>query len=261
MKITEKLKDVLSEADLASLESAIKEMVTEEAQRRAELIAEERIKKVEAIAEEYVQKEITQKTAELVESYDDKMNVLETKLCKALDTFLDSEISEKISDDLLEKIAINETLRPVVDGIKAIFSENSLELDTEGSKIVKKLQRKLEGAEKDLSESIQEKMTLTEKLEKVAVSNLISEKTDGLTDEQASRVKKMFEDKSFEDVEKSIDGIVDMVISEENSVENTVEDDDSQEEETVAAGDGIEEEKTILKEEVSSLKKITQRYL
>lgn len=244
-EILKKFKDVLTEEDLKSFQEEITKFLTEESEKRSKLLYEEKVKELEANTEKYLDeaKEEIKKT--LIEDYDKKMEELEEKLVIALDTFCDKHIAEKISNDLISKIAINETLLPVVNGIKKVFENSHLELDTEGTGIVKKLQEEKENLSKQLSETIAEKLTiieekikLSESLEKISVKSLILEKVEGLSDEQKERVVKMFENKKFDEVKSNIDSMIDLVIKEEVKPNP-----DSKDTKTIVEGDGIKDTK------------------
>jgi hypothetical protein len=152
----------------------------------------------------------------LEKEYDEKLDELETKLIETLDKFLDSEISEEISDEMLERVAINETLKPIVEGIQNVFSENHIELDSDGAKKIKELSDSLESVKSELSETIAEKMELSELAEKGATKLLLIEKTEGLSKAQKDRINVILEDKSFDETESKIDDIINFVIEDEN---------------------------------------------
>ena len=167
-KITDKIKDILTPKDLQIFEAAVESMVKEKV-----ALAEEEMKtKYDTIAEEYVSKQVAERLetekAQIVEDYDLKLESLEKKIVTKLDSFLDHVIAEQISDETLEKIALNEVALPVINGIKKIFSENYVELDTDGSKLIEEAQKAKTDIEKQLSESLQKNMELEERLEKTA---------------------------------------------------------------------------------------------
>jgi hypothetical protein len=214
-KITDKIKESLTPEDMKVFEGAIESMISEKVAERVKLAEEEMKNKYDSIAEEYVTKTVseqleTEKT-KLVEEYDTKIVDLEKKIVTKLDSFLEHVITEQISDSMIEKIALNEVLLPVVEGVKKVFFENNIDLDSEGEKIVSEKTKAIEELEKNLSESIAKNMELEERLEKTATFLLISEKTDSMTDTQKSRVLKMFKDKSFDEVKEKIDTFVEMV--------------------------------------------------
>lgn len=264
-KITDKIREILTPKDLEIFESAIETMVKEKV-----ALAEEELKtKYDDLAEKYVAKTVSEKLesekAKLVEEYDTKLESLEKKIVTKLDSFLDHVISEQISDETLEKIALNEVSLPVIDGIKKVFSENHIELQSEGTKMIEEAQKAKTDLEKQLSESIAKNMELEERLEKTATYLLISEKTEGLTDTQKKRVVKMFKDKSFDEVKDKIDTFVEMVKETVEKKEEKVE--ESTEHKTVDAviteEDHIEEpkKKVVTEEKEFTYTETANRYL
>lgn len=253
--ITEKFKEVLTEEDLTSIKDLLVQIVNEEAKKVSSLLTEEKTKEIQAASEKYIEEAKEEFKKEIEKDYDLKLEQLEEKLIVTLDQLIETEISKNISDELLTKIAINETLMPLVDGIKKVFSDNLVELDVEGTGTVAKLKTENEKLQEELSKSIAEKMTINEEktellgtIEKIYVKSFIADKVVGLTEEQKERVTKMFEGKKFDEVQDQIDSMIDILIKEENSVS-----DDKKE--TIVEDDGIKtEKKKIVKEEYSAIK-------
>lgn len=223
--ITQKIRELLTPEDLRVFESAVESMIEEKTQDRlSELIQlkEEELKaKYESLAEEYVNLEVDKKLSEekakLIESYDKKLSLLEQKVVTKLDAYLDHVISEQISDEMLEQIAINETLQPVVEGIRNVFSNNHLKIDSKAQSTVNSLKESVNELKSELSESIEKRMELENKLEQSAVYLLISEKTNGLKRSDKQRVVEMFKNKDFDEVEQNIDNYL-QLIKESNNV-------------------------------------------
>jgi len=217
--ITKKIRELLTPEDLKIFESAVESMIEEKTQEKLSALIqlkEEELKdKYESLAEEYVQKEVvtrlTEEKAKLVESYDKKLSLLEQKVVTKLDAYLDHIISEQISDEMIEKIAINETLQPVVEGIRNVFSNNHLKLNSNAQAKVDKLQDTVNELKNELSESIDKRIVLEDKLEKSAVYLLISEKTNGLKRSDKQRVVEMFKGKEFDEVEQNIDNYLQLI--------------------------------------------------
>jgi hypothetical protein len=214
-KITDKIKEILTEADLKTFETALDEMVAEKVKVKSELMFEEYRTKTDALAETYcaerIKAETEKKTVELVESYDAKLENLEKKVVSKLDSFLDHVITEQISDATIEKIAINETMQPVVEGIKKVLKEHFIEVDAEGTEVIKEAQNKATEMEKKVSELIEKNMELEGKMEKTATYLLISENTEGMLPSQKNRVVKMFKDKHFDEVQEKIGSFVELI--------------------------------------------------
>jgi hypothetical protein len=251
-KFVDKFKDVLTEEDLVTFKTDVNNFLTEEAQKRADLIVEEKTKEIQEATEKYIVEAKEEIKNELMEDYDLKMEQLEEKMVATLDQLIDQEISNNISDEILTKVAINETLEPVVDGIKKVFSNNLIELDVEGDGVISKLKLENENLQKELSESIADKMVISEEkksledtLEKISVKSLISEKVEGLSDTQKERIVNLFENKKFDDVKSNIDSMIEQVISEENKTDEKTENE-------IIEGDGIKEEKPVIKESYSA---------
>ena len=217
--ITQKIRELLTPEDLKIFEGAIGSMIDEKVQDKLsdliQLKEDELKSKYEALAEEYVQKkvdtELTEEKAKLVESYDSKLALLEQKIVTKLDSYLDHVISEQISDEMLEKIAINETLTPVVEGIRSVFTDNHLKLDSKAQATMNGLGSELSETKGELSESIDKRIQLESKLEQSAVYLLISEKTNGLKKSDKQKVVEMFKEKEFDEVEKNIDNYLSLI--------------------------------------------------
>lgn len=265
-KITQKIKKLLTQEDLKVFESAIDAMVTDQVNKQvkekvgniATLKEEELKKKYDNIVEKYVieevEKRIGDEKAKLIENYDKKLKNLEEKVVAKLDSFLEHVIIEQISDEMLEKIAINETLLPVVNNIKDVFMKNHIELDSQGEKMVKELTESKEKTETELSESIAKNMELEERLEKSAIFLMISEKTAGLKNTDKKRVVEMFKDKKFNEVEKKIDDFVTLI---KEGKEKKIKIDEKVEkskkkntDNVISENDGLEEtKKTVINDE------------
>jgi len=245
MKITEKLKELLAPEDLKVFEAAIEKLIAQKVS-----LKEEEIKaKYDELAEEYVQKKLAEDTealkASLFEEYDGKIKQIEKKVITKLGSFLDHVIVEQITDATIEKLAINEIALPVVEGIKKVFSSNYVELDSDGSAMVKAEQKKRLEAEKALSSANEKIMESEERLEKSATFLLISEATQGLTNTQKARVSKMFKNKRFDDVKENIETFVEMV---KESAEPKAKTGKGIMDEIITEADTIVEEKTVISE-------------
>lgn len=235
--ITEKLKDVLSADDLTQIQETIEVMVQESVEAKVEA----ETKRVELLAEEYVEKQIAEgmeaKTAELIAEYDAKLDELESEIVENLDKFLDMEISEKISDDMLKKIAINETYEPIIEGIKNLFENQFIDLDVEGAKVLMAKDEKISELEESAATHIAEKLELNETIDALKKDLLISEKVQDLTESEKARVLKFTESRSLAELTEGIDEIV-SVVTESKSVAKT----DEVIQENIDEDDGIEAE-------------------
>jgi len=236
MKIMEKFKDILKEKDLEELQSYINNLVTEQ----VELRVEEEKKKIDLAAEEYTKAKIVQEVEKekqnIIRDYDTKLETLEENLVEQLDKFLDSEITENINEDVFEKVAINETFKPLIEGVKKLFEESYVDLDTEGHTLLREAKEEIEEYEEKLSTAISEKIELKSEVETLKVKSLIDEKSNGLTEDQKDRVNKFFEDKDYDEVNGKIDSFVELVCKDEHPV-----DEDEKVNEDVVEEDGLDD--------------------
>jgi len=215
-KITQKIRDLLTPEDLKIFEGAMEDMINNRVSKKVNdqvTLREEELKKEYAtLSEEFCNKEVTKRLedekANLIETYDSKLVNLETKIVSRLDSFLESTINEQISDDMLEKVAINETLLPLVNGLKEAFAKYHVELDSTGEKAIKELAEEKEKNAVELTEAIAKNMEYEERLEKAGVFLLISQKSKGLTETETAHVVKTFKDRKFEEVDGKIDDFI-----------------------------------------------------
>jgi hypothetical protein len=245
-KITDKIKKLLSAEDLKVFEEAVSKKI-----EQAVALKEQELKdKYDKLAEEYVSKKLAEETekykATLIEEYDGKLKNIEKKVVTKLGAFLDNVINEQISNEAIEKLAINEIALPVLEGIKKVFATNYVELDTDGSALLKLEQKKNADLEKKIGDITSKLMESEERAQTAATYLIISEKTEGLTKSQKARVVNMFKTKKFDDVQGNIDSVVD-IIKESKDIPVKVDTKGTIDE--VITEDKLPEEKPVIKEE------------
>jgi hypothetical protein len=256
MKITEKLKELMTESDLLAFEKAIEDLIKEETDKKvAELD-----KKYELLSEEFLATEKAKLVETLNEEYkvklEESVDELEDSIVTKLDAFLDSEITENISDAAIEQAAINEVAMPIVEGIKKLLEESFVTVNTDGAKLVSDKDNEIAELKTQLDEKIAESIEYKELAEKGAKMLLLKEKTDGLTDVQKERVMTVYESKDFDFIESKIDDFVKLVCEEETKDADKTEGKDEKKvitedvkiDETKVEGDGLAEKKLIVED-------------
>ena len=220
MDIKKKLEGIMTPEDISAFEKSVEQMINEQVESKVKEETESLKKKYDVVAEEYCKKMIAEgiesEKKTLLKEYDEKLVVLEDKLIKNFDKFLDEEIIPQVSDETIGKIAVNEALNPIVNGIKKVLEENYISFDSEGSAILGEAKNEIVKLKKELSGTIAEKMQLNERLEKVATFLLINESTEGLSPASKKRVSDMFKTKSFDEVESHIKEYVEFLVESEN---------------------------------------------
>ena len=254
----EGLAEEFTERELAVRLTEAVEKIQSEFDEKTERFKLAAIEKIEAYAEEYISEQVNEiteaKLAALDEEYNLAVKELEETVVSDLDRFLDIEISSKISDSLLETVAINETFKPIVNGIMSLFESNFVSLSTDSQSIVKAAESKAESYKSKLNESYSVKLALQEKIDALETNLLITNRTQNLTETNKMKVRAMFEGKGYTEVEKKIGTFIEVL--EERDMLSEVEDvtnDDifiaENEEETV-----VEDTTTINESEDDSLK-------
>lgn len=248
-KITDKIKEMLTPEDLKIFEAAIEKMIA----TRVSLKEEEIKNKYDELAEEYVTKKVTEDLeaakATLIEEYDAKLKNIEQKVVTKLGSFLDHVIVEQISDETISNLAINEIAMPIVEQIKKVFGSNYVDLDTDGSALLKQESAKVSRLEKELSEAHAKIMETEDRLEKSATFLLISEKTKGMTESDVKRVAKMFKNKKFDTVKEEIDTFIEMIKESTNVSSSSKTEEKGTIDEIITEGDNLTEEKPKIIEE------------
>jgi len=216
MNISEKLEKLgLTSEDQKNIESAITDLITEAVAEKETALKD----KYEILSEEYVLKAINEKEEELKKSLneenDEWKKELESNLIDKIDQFIDSEIDGNISESLLEDTAYLQIAKPIVESIKKTYEENHITIDSEGTKVLAEAKAEVESLKDQLSEAINEKME-AESIGKLGATKLrIIEATQGLEDSDVEKVKNLFENKDFDEVDSKIDNYI-FILNEEN---------------------------------------------
>jgi len=240
-QISEKFKDILSEEDLITTEKQIKKLVSEQVAIRVEAEVDRLTEKADEFCELQISEKVSEAEVTMAEDYEQKLDLMEDTIVDKLDKFLDSEISEKISDDMLKSVAINETFKPIINGIQGLFENKFVALDSEGEGKLRESEDKIAELEEKNISLISEKMEISEMAELAATKLLISEKSDELTESERDRLVVLTEGKDFEEIHSKIDTFVDMVTeSSDESSELLVEDDETTSSDELIVEDAID---------------------
>lgn len=142
--------------------------------------------------------------------YGEELQKIESKCLKDLDDYLRLNVN-KIDPSLLKKVALAEMAMPIIDGVKSLFHESYIDLDTTGTKKIRELKSENAELQKSLKKQLSENLRLAEVAEVNSKKALISEKTEGMTYSQKNKVQKFFEKKSYAETKQDIDKYVDML--------------------------------------------------
>lgn len=216
--IAEKVKESET-AKIAELEAenakAIQEKLDELAKHTEEALKLEGEKLVKASAE-YVKENLEQG---FKIKYGEELQKLEERLVNSLDQYLEYCISENISEDLINKVAINETFAPIISGIQKLFEQEYVPLDLSGSGKLKEYQSQINQMEPIIDNMVKENLELAELAEKCAKSSIIAEKTADLAPRDRKRIRKFFKDKSLTETSRDIESYCELIKESNQKVE------------------------------------------
>lgn len=175
--------------------------ITEKAQSKLDA----QTKQLEEAAQQYIYMFFEEKYQERAGK---DLKALEESLIGVMDQYLEYTISQKISPALIKQSAINETYEPIIKVIQDAFENKFVPLDTTGSRKIQECKTENAQLRKDLATQCNEVHRLNEMVDKANKRALIAEKTAGLSSEKKSRVKAMFESKSYASTKSDIDEYV-----------------------------------------------------
>lgn len=204
-KLLEKLSGVLTESDLAEIKTelvTLTESVSKE-KDKLELILEQEAKtKYETLLES--------EKVRLEGDYNNKIVELEEHLTEQLDLYIRTEMEDAITPEIFSKVALNETLQPIVEGIMDLFKTKFVSLDTEAATVVASKTEEADKLKAQLTESVEKHMETKKLLEEAYREKLLIEKTKDLSPAATDKVKILVEGKDFEWLKKKIDAVVEI---------------------------------------------------
>ena len=219
MNVTDKLKGILTEDEIKGFEAGIATVISERVAAQVEAESEKLVKKYDLAAEEYtgkVIKEAEEKLRdELTTEYEAKIQTLSEQTETNFDRFLEQEIIPQVNDSMLEKVAVNESLAPIVRKIKAVLEESGIAIDTDGSKLLEEAQSEINKLKAENSKLISEKIELNELLEDASKTMFIAEKCEGLKPENKERVSALFESRTWEETQEGVAEYVEFLLKTE----------------------------------------------
>ena len=200
----------------------IEEIANKFCEERCEVLSKEANAKVEAYkkkleeaSEQYIFEYFDEK---FTEKYGQELEALEEKVITGLDKYLEYNINEKISPNLIHKTALQETYEPIINGIMHLFEDEYVPMNTSGSKKIREMKAENAELQASLKKQLDENMRLAELVESTGKKSLISDKISELSADQRIKVKKFFKDKSLNETKKDIDAYIEMIQEQTESI-------------------------------------------
>lgn len=205
-EIKEKYNTLLEEkeAEYSSNLEALDETLTEKAKLFKEAVEEKTEGVLLALAEKY-EADITSYKAFITEK---------------VDSYLELKMQEIVPDAHIEAVAKVAVLEPIVAGFKKVMAENYIKFDEESFGLLKDARAEIISLRNQLSESVNECMTLNKSLHQTERSMKISEVCEGLTDSQRERAAKLLEGYATKEIEERFQYIREAVINEDSALKD-----------------------------------------
>jgi hypothetical protein len=198
-------KSVREECEKAHAEEIKK--LTESVTKKAEEVKTKILEKSESTIKSFI--ESKEKETEDYKNY----------IVEQVDAYLHAELKESLPkdyDEVLAKLAVYE---PIVEGFHKIMEENYIKFDTKQFGLLKSARDEILSLRSQVSESVESKLELTKKLDKLERSTEISKVCEGLTDAQREKAVKLLEAYDTKDLKEKFEAIRDIVL-EENYVDD-----------------------------------------
>lgn len=181
--------------------------ITEDADAvfNGESLTEEFQNKAKTIFESAVVRKVNEKLDEIIEEYDDlfeeKVEEISEDIADKVDEYLTYVVEEwaKENELAIESGIRVETTNSLLDNLKSVFEEHYIDVPEDKVSVVEELQRKIEELEGGLNESLNENAALAKQLRESQNDDLFDEVSQGLTEMQKEKFRKLSEGISHEE--------------------------------------------------------------
>jgi len=148
-----------------------------------------------------------------------KVNLFESKMVDKISRFLDYKIDSAMPKSLVEEAAKVQVLEPLFEDVKRVFAKSNIKLDEKGVGILGKAKTEIESLREQVNTEMGKRMKLEEASERLLGKVYLDGKCNGLTDNQTSRIKKIFEGSSYDEIKSKFRGVRDTILEGEFSAQ------------------------------------------
>jgi len=135
-------------------------------------------------------------------------------LLEKLDKYLESQLTEAIPTEVMEAAVKAKAYEGLVQGMVETFSKNYIKLDSTGYEALKEAKKESESLAENFNAKVKEAVTLTAKVRELEKEVKITSLTEGMTQNQKARARKLLESATAADVERKFDAVKDYIIKE-----------------------------------------------
>lgn len=135
-------------------------------------------------------------------------------LLEKLDKYLESQLTDAIPSEVMEAAVKAKAYEGLVQGMVEAFQKNYIKLDSTGYEALKDAKKENESLAENFNAKVKESVTLTAKVRELEKEVKITKLTEGMTQTQKQRARKLLESATATDVERKFDAVKDFIIKE-----------------------------------------------
>lgn len=135
-------------------------------------------------------------------------------LLEKLDKYLESQLADAIPKEVMEAAVKAKAYEGLVQGMVEAFDKNYIKLDSTGYEALKEAKKENESLAENFNAKVKESVTLTAKVRELEKEVKITKMTEGMTQTQKQRARKLLESATAADVERKFDAVKDFIIKE-----------------------------------------------
>lgn len=175
----------------------------------SEKVEEQVSEKEDTLKEEYSTK-LKEAKDSLTEEYVEKFNDFKTDVSEKFSSFVDSVLEEemKIPEKIVRYANLGELYEPIIDQMKLRMAIDEGAINEEVKGLLKEAKEKINEVKSELDKTISEKIETEADAKTLATELFLYKKCDGLAENVKTKVMKVFEGASREDIENKFDIIV-----------------------------------------------------
>jgi hypothetical protein len=142
------------------------------------------------------------------------VSAYQTDLLGKLDEFIEAELPNSLPEGLIEAAAKASALESIVEGVVGVFDNNYIKLDESSVEALKEARSEQEQLAESYNAKVKEAVALTAKVRELEKEVKFNKLTEGMTQDQKKRAKRLLESASANDIERKFEGVKDFIIKE-----------------------------------------------
>ena len=135
-------------------------------------------------------------------------------LVNKISEYMETELTKSIPQDIMEAAVENAAMRPLVEGMIATFGKNHIKLDSTSMDVIKEAKAEINKLTEAYNVKIKDNLKLSAKVRELEKTMKLESLTRGMTTPQKSKVFKLLESCSVDEIDNKFEQIKDIIITE-----------------------------------------------